>query len=91
MLDGVHAGGIDETLLPQPRRRAQARCKDIGADHIAGCTAKLERLKQRHHDLAGCLDSLLVAAQAGTAYLKIYRHFTMYDDPRLKPQLYQPK
>jgi hypothetical protein len=71
--------------------RLQTQRKDAAADHLAACAAKLERLQEQRGDLAGCFDTLLREAQTGAAYFKIYRQFKMYNDPKLNPQLYQPK
>jgi hypothetical protein len=71
--------------------RLQTERKDADAEHLTNCAAKLERLQEQRGDLAGCLDTLLREAQTGAAYFKIYRQFKMYNDPRLNPQLYQPK
>lgn len=71
--------------------RLQTRRKDVDAEHIATCSAKLAQLEEQRRDLAACLDGLLTDAQKGMAYFKIYRQFKMYNDPKLNPQLYQPK
>jgi hypothetical protein len=68
--------------------REQTQRVDAGAEHVANCIAKLERLAMQRHDLAGCLDQLLEDAQAGHAYFKVYRQFKMYNDPTLNPYLY---
>jgi hypothetical protein len=71
--------------------RLQTQRKDVDAEHLAACTGKLSQLEAQRGDLASCLDRLLAEAQAGTAYFKVYRQFKMYNDPKLNPQLYQPK
>jgi hypothetical protein len=95
MLSSETAGAMCDRLsilaLKIQAMRAQTRRKDVDASHVADCTAKLEQLEEQRHDLAGCLDGLLIAVQAGTVYFKVYRHFKMYNDPKLNPQLYQPK
>lgn len=68
--------------------REQTQRVDAGAEHVASCIAKLERLAMQRHDLAACLDQLLADAQAGRAYFKVYRQFKMYNDPALNPYLY---
>lgn len=68
--------------------REQTQRVDAGREHVAACTAKLERLTLQRHDLAACLDQLIADAQAGHAYFKVYRQFKMYNDPALNPYLY---
>jgi hypothetical protein len=65
--------------------RAQAQRHEAGADHMHACACKLERLVAQRQDLASCLDSLLVEARAGRAFFKVYRQFTMVNDPSLPP------
>lgn len=68
--------------------RRQTERDDAGADHIARCREKLERLIMQRRDLGACLDQLLADAAAGRAWFKIYRQFKMYNDPTLNPYLY---
>lgn len=68
--------------------REQTRRVDAGAQHIAACEAKLQRLLQQREDLGSCFDALLADARAGHAYFKVYRQFKMYNDPTLNPYLY---
>lgn len=67
----------------------QTRRADAGAEHIASCGAKLQRLGVQRQDLASCLNQLLTDAARGLAYFKVYRQFKMYNDPALNPYLYQ--
>ncbi|NHZ94911.1 DUF4254 domain-containing protein [Massilia sp. CCM 8734] len=67
---------------------AQTRRSEAGAEHVAACTAKLQRLVAQRHDLACCLDRLLAEAAGGLAFFKVYRQFKMYNDPALNPWLY---
>ena len=67
----------------------QARRSDAGAEHVAACSAKVQRLAVQRQDLASCLTQLLADAQQGIAYFKVYRQFKMYNDPALNPYLYQ--
>ena len=69
--------------------REQTLRTDVDAAHIESCQAKLAKLLEQRGDLAGCLDTLLTQAAAGSAYYKIYRQFKMYNDPKLNPQLYK--
>ena len=67
----------------------EARRSNAGAEHVAACSAKVQRLGVQRQDLASCLDRLLADTQAGVAYFKVYRQFKMYNDPALNPYLYQ--
>jgi len=68
--------------------REQTQRVDAGAEHIAKCSEKLQRLIIQRQDLGACLDELLADAQEGRAYFKVYRQFKMYNDPTLNPYLY---
>ncbi len=68
--------------------RQQTRRPDASTAHIDTCRAKLQRLTAQRNDLACCLDQLLIDAQGGQAYFKVYRQFKMYNDPSLNPYLY---
>ena len=68
--------------------RLQTRRPDASTAHIDTCRAKLQRLTAQRNDLACCLDQLLIDAQGGQAYFKVYRQFKMYNDPTLNPYLY---
>lgn len=67
--------------------RMQAQRADAGPEHVRTCGARVERLRIQRHDLASCLDALLLDARAGRAYFKVYRQFKMYNDPALNPYL----
>ena len=69
--------------------RDQTRRVDASEDHIALCTAKLQRLITQREDLASCLRQLFADIEEGRAYFKVYRQFKMYNDPTLNPYLYQ--
>jgi hypothetical protein len=68
--------------------REQTQRMGAGAEHVAACDAKLQRLVQQRYDLAGCFDQLLADARQRRAYFKVYRQFKMYNDPSLNPYLY---
>ena len=68
--------------------RKQTRRPDASTAHIDTCRARLQRLTAQRNDLACCLDQLLIDAQSGLAYFKVYRQFKMYNDPTLNPYLY---
>lgn len=65
--------------------RAHTRRADAAGTHLQACAASLERLTAQRADLMSCLDALLLEAQAGRAYFKLYRQCKMYDDPALAP------
>jgi hypothetical protein len=69
--------------------REQTRRVDASEEHIALCTAKLQRLITQREDLASCLRQLFADIEEGRAYFKVYRQFKMYNDPTLNPYLYQ--
>jgi len=71
--------------------QAQTRRADADAAHLAAATARLARLQEQRHDLAGCLGLLLADAAAGRAYFKVYRQFKMYNDARYNPVLVQER
>lgn len=68
--------------------REQTLRVDASAEHIATCTAKLNRLIEQRKDLGACFDGLIEDAREGRAYFKVYRQFKMYNDPTLNPYLY---
>jgi len=68
--------------------RIQTARTDVSAEHVARCSARLERLGEQRADLARCLDALLADCLSGAAHFKIYRQFKMYNDPALNPYLY---
>ncbi len=67
--------------------REQTLRLDAGPTHVDACSARLGRLVTQRADLSGCLDRLLLEAQDGRAYFKVYRQFKMYNDPALNPYL----
>jgi hypothetical protein len=68
--------------------REQTQRHGAGAEHVAACDAKLQRLVVQRYDLASCFDQLLGDARQRRAYFKVYRQFKMYNDPALNPYLY---
>jgi hypothetical protein len=68
--------------------RGQTQRADADGEHIATCSAKLQRLITQRQDLGLCFDQLLADARQGRAYFKVYRQFKMYNDPTLNPYLY---
>lgn len=65
----------------------QAHRADAGAEHLAACTAKLQRLIAQRTDLAACLAQLWRECRRGDACFRLYRQFKMYNDPALNPWL----
>lgn len=62
-----------------------------GAEHTAKVKARLEVLRDQHHDLATSLRELLGDIFAGRKRLKVYHQFKMYNDPTMNPYLYGAK
>ena len=90
-LNSETAGSMIDRLsimaLKAHAMRAQTQRGDVDAAHHAASRVKLERLLQQRQDLANCLDELVRDAAGGRAYLKVYRQFKMYNDPRFNPVL----
>ena len=90
-LNSETAGSIIDRMsimaLKVHAMRAQTERQDVDAQHIEASRIKLARLAQQRADLGRCLDELLLDAQAGRAYFKVYRQFKMYNDPRFNPVL----
>jgi hypothetical protein len=68
--------------------REQTQRLDAGEEHVLRCETKLKKLQEQRSDLALCFNALLVGAENGSVYFKIYRQFKMYNDPTLNPYLY---
>jgi hypothetical protein len=89
------AGGMIDRLsilsLKIRSMRLQTERTDVGAEHVAACRAKLERLLEQRADLAACFDRLMAEASRGESFFKIYRQFKMYNDPALNPAIYGAK
>jgi hypothetical protein len=60
---------------------------ELGAEHVARCHERRERLLLQHADLGACYDDLLREAVAGRRFWRVYRQFKMYNDPLLNPYL----
>ena len=52
---------------------------------------RLVLLEEQRGDLAGCLDALWAEVLKGTRRFKLYRQMKMYNDPELKPAVYNQK
>ena len=67
----------------------QTERKDVDAEHIARCQAKLNVLREQQKDLSTAIDQLLEDIEAGRKYMKVYRQMKMYNDPSTNPILYK--
>jgi hypothetical protein len=65
--------------------------EDADDAHRSTCFEKVARLSLQREDLARCLDTLLVRAQEGRAFWRVYRQFKMYNDATLNPYLVQAR
>ena len=71
--------------------RQQTLRTDVDDAHRESSRGKLARLQEQRGDLGACLDQLLLDAQGGRAWFKVYRQFKMYNDPRFNPALVQER
>lgn len=62
---------------------------DVGPQHVAKVTARLDRCRMQQADLAQSLAELLEDLAAGRKRLKVYRQMKMYNDPTLNPHIYR--
>ena len=62
----------------------QTERKDVDAEHIARCQAKLNVLLEQQKDLSTAIDQLLEDIEAGRKYMKVYRQMKMYNEKRDK-------
>jgi hypothetical protein len=69
----------------------QTERKDVDAEHIARCQAKLNVLLEQQKDLSTAIDQLLEDYAAGRKVMKVYRQMKMYNDPSTNPVLYKEK
>jgi hypothetical protein len=67
----------------------QVERKDVEAEHIAKCQAKLDVLLEQQKDLSLAIDQLLEDIEAGRKYMKVYRQMKMYNDPSTNPIFYK--
>lgn len=71
--------------------KEQCSRKDVAADHVDQCNAKVLTLNQQHVDLQRAILELIEEYEAGTKKPKVYFQFKMYNDPSLNPELYENK
>ena len=71
--------------------REQTERKDVSAEHILKCQAKLDILNEQRADMGQCFDELMEDVGAGKRKIKVYRQMKMYNDSSLNPVLYNKK
>lgn len=71
--------------------KEQTERKDVSADHIAKCQAKLNILLEQKTDMQLAFDQLMEDIRLGDRKMKVYRQMKMYNDASLNPMLYQQK
>ena len=71
--------------------REQTERKDVSAEHILKCQAKLDILNEQRVDMGQCFDELMEDVGAGKRKIKVYRQMKMYNDSSLNPVLYNKK
>jgi Protein of unknown function (DUF4254) len=69
----------------------QTRRKDVSAEHIRKCSAKLEILSEQREDMRRAFDELIADIKNGDRQFKVYRQVKMYNDSSLNPALYSQK
>lgn len=78
-------------LLKIYHMKEQTERKDVTAEHIATCKAKLNVLLEQRTDMQWAFDQLLEDIKLGDRKMKVYRQMKMYNDASLNPMLYQKK
>lgn len=58
--------------------------KDVSVEHQHACQQKLDVLNLQRDDLVEELNHLFQNVLAGTAQLKVYRQFKMYNEPKYR-------
>jgi hypothetical protein len=69
--------------------REQTLRKDVSAEHLQTCEAKLKILMEQKTDMQLAYDELLEDIGNGTRRFKVYRQMKMYNDKSLNPKLYE--
>ncbi|GAA6137866.1 DUF4254 domain-containing protein [Arenicella sp. 4NH20-0111] len=69
----------------------QTERKDVTADHVTECKAKLARLTVQQQDLGTSMQHFMNEIVDGKKQNKLYRQFKMYNDPMLNPKIYSNK
>jgi hypothetical protein len=71
--------------------KEQTERKDVNAEHIAKCQAKLHVLLEQQTDMRLAFDELMEDIGKGDRRFKVYRQMKMYNDASLNPMLYGQK
>ena len=61
--------------------------KNVTPDHIAMCQQKLQIIQEQLHNLANCLQQLLLEIQNQTRTFKIYHQMKMYNNPQFREEV----
>jgi len=78
---------VDKIAIIELKRyhmHEQTMRKDVSVEHQHACQQKLDVLNLQRDDLVEELNHLFRDVLAGTAQLKIYRQFKMYNDPQYR-------
>jgi len=79
---------VDKITIIELKRyhmHEQTEREDASDEHRQTCGQKLAVLNVQRDDLVEELNQLFRDVLAGTAQLKVYRQFKMYNDPRYRP------
>lgn len=69
----------------------QTERMDVSEEHKKICANKLITIHQQLEQLTLCLGQLLDEVTTKSRTFRIYHQFKMYNDPKLNPELYNPK
>lgn len=78
---------VDKITIIELKRyhmREQTIRADVSAGHRDACLRKLDVLDLQRDDLVEELNQLFRDVLAGTAQLRVYRQFKMYNDPKYR-------
>ncbi len=78
---------VDKITIVELKRyhmREQTERPDTSDEHRQTCRRKLAVLDEQRDDLVAELNRLFHGVVAGTAELKVYRQFKMYNDPKYR-------
>ena len=78
---------VDKITIVELKRyhmREQTEREDVSDEHRQTCRRKLVVLDEQRDDLVEELHQLLRNVLAGTAHVKVYRQFKMYNDPKYR-------
>ena len=71
--------------------REQAQRDDVTAEFRARCEQRLEVMREQRDDLAAEVTKLVTDMAGGRVVPKVYRQFTMYNDPQYRRAADQPQ